>query len=1103
MGESIEDAEERAAEEFLGELRLTRRLSSKAQVVRLALAASVGAVFLFADPLDLDLGRYLPLAVLLAAAILGLTLLTVLELVGGSSERGGSQGLVAETVGGLPSFLTGWSLIAAEVLLAGAFLRYGGQMAARIVGDSILDLPLALAGLLLVLLTQLFPLDRRRRIRNLALNLVVLGLLAAMGAALLSGSWRPPVAPGGAVDAADFWRTAARMSVLYLGLEAVLASRRQIRSERAPLVSSLALALGAGLVLLAIPLMVLAGLPPEAALLGFASVALGGIPAQASAGLAILAILVSSHAVSTLAARTLYDMSRQGAFTASLRALRRPFLVPPGLILVVGASSAAAVLLADRVRAFDLAVALLLATALGVTAAAIHSRRIEQERRRLIELPLFPVIHAVAIGGILSLFLHLTPLVQILALAWLLLGSAYYFLYARQRQLAAQEGVVYFGAARQIDKKEDRYRIVVPLAPGERGELLLDLAMAVAKQQGGEVLPLQVIVVPDPLGMEEGRRLAKERNTLFRWSTRVASDAGVSVHPITRLARTVPEGIVDTVIEEDCDLLLMPWAIVDGEETGEMGEVLDPVIEQSPCNTAVLAYRPAALREEGEQREEPRGRTAIGDILVPTAGGPHAPLAVGLGLLLAREYGAKVHAVYVAGPNSTPAEIAAGEARIENTLHAMREEVAEALDRADGADPLTGAQVESRIVLSDDVVTGIAEASSDVDLALIGASEESMIDQVLFGNLPRRIAAGCQAPVIMVRRYRGLSRFWVRRLWDSISHAMPTLTSEDQIDLYKRVRRGARPDVDFFVMMGLAAVIATLGLLLDSGAVIIGAMLVAPLFTPILAFSMAIAMGDIRLIRLAIESSLKGIFLAIGLALVIAALAPLPIDPVQLPEIAGRTQPNLLDLAVALAAGAAGAYAVARKDVAAALPGVAIAAALVPPLAVVGIGLAVGRFASAGGAVLLVIANLIAISLAGAITLLLLGFRPADRGERQAHLRMGLVATLMLTIVISIPLGAVLIRAARRSAREQAVTAVLEASLPTGAGYELSDVRIEEGEHTLQVSAWVHHPGGEVELDGPRLLSELEERVGRAVSLRVIPIEVDLFESSDGAQPSP
>jgi uncharacterized membrane protein len=118
----------------------------------------------------------------------------------------------------------------------------------------------------------------------------------------------------------------------------------------------------------------------------------------------------------------------------------------------------------------------------------------------------------------------------------------------------------------------------------------------------------------------------------------------------------------------------------------------------------------------------------------------------------------------------------------------------------------------------------------------------------------------------------------------------------------------------------------------------------------------------------------------------------------------GRTQPNVLDLMVALASGAAAGYALSRKEVAAALPGVAIAAALVPPLCVVGYGLGTSQLHIAGGSLLLFITNLIAIILAAALTFLALGFQPprAERGELMRGLKVTVISLVGVTIILGI-----------------------------------------------------------------------------------------------------
>jgi uncharacterized hydrophobic protein (TIGR00271 family) len=388
-------------------------------------------------------------------------------------------------------------------------------------------------------------------------------------------------------------------------------------------------------------------------------------------------------------------------------------------------------------------------------------------------------------------------------------------------------------------------------------------------------------------------------------------------------------------------------------------------------------------------------------------------------------------------------------------------------------------------------VEGIIEATNSQDLVFVGASEESFIDQILFGNIAREIAAACTRPVVMVKHFRGLPRFWLQRFWNAIYGALPTLSGQEQLDIYKGVRRGARPDVDFFVMMGLSATIATLGLMQGSTAVIIGSMLVAPLFSPILALSLGIAQGDIRMIRIAIESTIKGVALAIGMAFLVASLSPLKVVTY---EIDLRTAPNLFDLAIALAAGAAGAYAVARKDVSTSLPGVAIAAALVPPLGVVGFGLAVRDIQIAGGGWLLVITNLIAITLCGSVVLLLLGFRPTRRRERAARLRVGLLATSLLLVVISVPLALVFIDSIQESSIRSQIENTVQSSLAGYESVELVEIDFSHEAEGLLVTLTVESARETNDALGDRLLEALAEDLDTHVRLELTTIQVDRSE---------
>lgn len=157
----------------------------------------------------------------------------------------------------------------------------------------------------------------------------------------------------------------------------------------------------------------------------------------------------------------------------------------------------------------------------------------------------------------------------------------------------------------------------------------------------------------------------------------------------------------------------------------------------------------------------------------------------------------------------------------------------------------------------------------------------------------------------------------------------------------------------FWVMLVLSAVIASAGVLSDSTATVIGAMIIAPLSTPIMGMALAVAKREPGGLTRAGRFVLLGALVVIGIGAVFALVLPSSYDLLGNPQIAGRTSPGLLDLTAAVATGFAGAVAIARKDVAAVLPGVAIAISLAPPLAVVGVCTGQRSFGLATGALLL------------------------------------------------------------------------------------------------------------------------------------------------------
>lgn len=214
----------------------------------------------------------------------------------------------------------------------------------------------------------------------------------------------------------------------------------------------------------------------------------------------------------------------------------------------------------------------------------------------------------------------------------------------------------------------------------------------------------------------------------------------------------------------------------------------------------------------------------------------------------------------------------------------------------------------------------------------------------------------------------------------------------------------------FVVLIVLSAIIAAFGLINDSAAVVIGAMLIAPLMTPMLGSAAAIVEGWAGRFMKTFAIVVFGALLAIAVGFVIAVLVPRLQNTAPLPdEILARTAPNLIDLGIALAAGAAGAYIMIRSEASSALPGVGISVALVPPLATVGITAGVGQQDLALGALLLFVTNLLAIILAAGITFSIAGFGAyrSARVKAEGVVAGAVFATLLFVIAIPLAFNAI------------------------------------------------------------------------------------------------
>ncbi|NLG49967.1 MAG: DUF389 domain-containing protein, partial [Chloroflexi bacterium] len=467
------------------------------------------------------------------------------------------------------------------------------------------------------------------------------------------------------------------------------------------------------------------------------------------------------------------------------------------------------------------------------------------------------------------------------------------------------------------------------------------------------------------------------------------------------------------------NLLLLHWRGQPSRGRYLLGSTLDPVIQSAPCDVAVVRAeeRPDAFAERISRLQR---------VLVPTGGGPNALLALQLGLDLGSDV--QVGALRVAQRTMGPAAIAAQWQILNSTL--------EQLDSRE--------RVEPHVALATNILEGIQhEAAQGYDLVLVGATRESVVDRLLFGNLPQQIAIHLDVPVIIVRKHDPRALVALRQVRWGLIRVLPQLTFDERIAIYRQIRNTTRVRIDFYVMLTLATIIASLGLQLNSPSIVIAAMLMAPLMATLMGIGLGIVQGDLSLLRIGLRSFFSGALMVLLVSTLVGLVLPLEeVTDVML----SFSQPTLYDLGVALVAGIAAGYTNSRREVATALPGVAIAVTLVPPLSTAGISISMGTGGLALGAFLLFATNLVAITAAASLIFLWMGFRPASPEQVPARVfRGGVLGIILLLLAITFTLAILTARSVQGSLFRNAVQDSLEQLVQDVPGIDLIEWTAEEG----------------------------------------------------------
>jgi uncharacterized hydrophobic protein (TIGR00271 family) len=306
------------------------------------------------------------------------------------------------------------------------------------------------------------------------------------------------------------------------------------------------------------------------------------------------------------------------------------------------------------------------------------------------------------------------------------------------------------------------------------------------------------------------------------------------------------------------------------------------------------------------------------------------------------------------------------------------------------------------------------------------------------------------------------------------------LENNQRQGLINKIEADTRADSSYIGLALISSLVATFALLIDDLAVLIGAMLIAPFLTPALGVGMGLIKGDGEMLKRGLINLLIGIIVGIIASAFIALIFPIK----ELSEaITDRSAPTLVQLAIAVLAGGAAAFSYAYRKIRAVLSGAFVALALVPPISIIGIGLAFLNFELVGGASLLLLANVIGLTLAAVLVFFLFGFRPISRPDNIRDVKIGITWLASLFLIIALPLGYIFQTIITDINRENTAQKVIETQFEGALNTSINELSVKKSGEKITVGFTIRSDG---EVDNTKIRnikSQLENKYGQPVEI--------------------
>ena len=349
-------------------------------------------------------------------------------------------------------------------------------------------------------------------------------------------------------------------------------------------------------------------------------------------------------------------------------------------------------------------------------------------------MPFFPAvpIAALVLQLVLAMLLfELSMLAWASAGLWIVAGVVMYFVFSKKNgQKVAQKFTL---EEHEAEVKMD-YSVMLPVRSGGISDILAKYASRVAKYFGGELMLTRIVSVPHYLSEDEAREQAERKKGIII-SAKDSVDADVPIHTVIGRAETAASGIIRYIREKSTDIVVLGWKGYTSKKQYQMGNTIDRVIERAPCDIMLVKPGKEGLHTDKE----------IKKILLPVSGYNNSLLAIKIAsALMADESQAEVTLLNINVYNEPEEKIMNSMQPIFKHLGAINWNV--------------------KITYDTDVVSAILGESENHDLLILGASNEGLLKQMLFGQIPEKIASKCEKTVILVKRNQGIPSFIKRWL---------------------------------------------------------------------------------------------------------------------------------------------------------------------------------------------------------------------------------------------------------------------------------------------------------------------------------------------------